>query len=312
MEDDTAVVAEGLDLASRAVGESEETGIERVPEGPAYQPGDRADDSQAREEEIMPESPQPEAEMGDTSIEEQETEAKEAEPEIDVPVPVAPPVVKPKAVKKKLVLKGEPKASRPKPQRVSQRCLGRWAASKAKANTAENPEEIVSEEQKDTPKRTGDEPIHATGLEDTAVSPAQSEQGKETERVVEGLDLAPESVGPDGSKKIDARVHGETTSTAQDESLLQAEEEARYQQARKRKGKAPIQRKSITKKSRVVNTGIVITEAARRTPPSRQELSDSEYAVSEESASDSDISLEDEEPRNNYFWTIIANLYIPQ
>ncbi|XP_042050259.1 MAP7 domain-containing protein 1-like [Salvia splendens] len=98
MEDDTAVVAEGLDLASRAVGESEEA-----------EEGNRSE-SQAREEEIMPESPQPEAERGDTSIQAQETKAKETEARPEVPNPVAPPVTKPKAVKRKLVLKGEPKA----------------------------------------------------------------------------------------------------------------------------------------------------------------------------------------------------------
>ncbi|XP_042012097.1 uncharacterized protein LOC121760505 [Salvia splendens] len=272
----TASMAEDLNLASRAVGESEETGVVRVTEGPAYQPGDREDESQAGDDEMQVEEEDPVT-------------------EIQEPAPAAPPVMKLKTVKRQLILKSDPAAERQKATRVSQRCLGKWAASKAKANTAENPVEIVSEEEKDTPKTSGDEPIHATGLEDTAVSPAQSKQCEETERVAEGLDLAPESVGPDGSEKIDARVHGETTSTAQDMSLLQAEEEARYQQARKRKGKAPIQRKSVTKKSRVVNTGIAITEAARRIPPNRQELSDSEYAASEESASDSDISLEDEE-----------------
>ncbi|XP_042019114.1 titin homolog [Salvia splendens] len=260
--DNTASMAEDLNLASRAVGDNEEIGVVRVPEGPAYQPGDRADESQAGDDEMQVDEDEPVT-------------------EIQEPAPAAPPVLKPRTVKRQLILKSGPVAERQKPTRVSQRCLDKWAASKAK--------------EKDSPKKSGDEPIHATGLEDTAVSPTQSEQGEEIERVAEGLDLTPESVGPGGSENIDARVHGETTSTAQDESLLQAEEEARYQQARKRKEKAPIQRKSVTKKSRVVNTGIVITEAALRTPPSRQELSDSEYAASEESASDSDISLEDEE-----------------
>ncbi|XP_042043902.1 retinitis pigmentosa 1-like 1 protein [Salvia splendens] len=256
----------------REEGESEETGVVRVPEGPAYQPGDRADESQAREEEIMLESPQPEAERGDTSIEEQETEAKETEPDIEVPVPVAPPVVKPKAVKRQLILKGDQKADRPKPTRVSQRCLGKWAASKAEANTAETPVEIESEGERPTPTKPGEELLPATDLEEADME----------------IDEAPQAQGGQGEE-------AESSPTAQDESLTQAEEEARYQQARKRKGKAPIQKKSITKKTRVVNTRIVIREAAQRTPPSRRELSDNEYTAGAESASESDVSLKDEE-----------------
>ncbi|XP_042035161.1 pharyngeal muscle protein 2-like [Salvia splendens] len=72
-------------------------------------------------------------------------------------------------------------------------------------------------------------------------------------------------------------------------------EEVRYQVERKRKGKDPMKKKSSNKKPRTVNIGIVITDPAQRTLPHRQEIDDSDYAASEDSDSDSDISLEDEE-----------------
>ncbi|XP_042067172.1 immunoglobulin A1 protease autotransporter-like [Salvia splendens] len=219
---------------------------------------------------------------------EEHTAQKETVESLEESEQVVPPVIKPKAVKRKLVLKGDQKEVQPKPQRVSQRCLGKWAASKALASTVESPVEISSEEEQATHKKAEGKPTQATDQEDTGVSPVQNEQGAETEGVAEGPDLAPGSVRTEEADDVDAQAPGVTTLTAQ-------EEEAQYQRARKRKGKAPIQKKSVTKRSRVANTGIVITEASQQTPPSRKELSDSEYAASEEPDSDSDISLEGEE-----------------
>ncbi|XP_042016217.1 uncharacterized protein LOC121764227 [Salvia splendens] len=97
--EDTALIAEGLDLASRSVG-----GVEKV-----------------QGEEKEPEPVDPLVEVGDSRMQvgEEEPAAETQEPE-----PVAPPVVKPKPIKRSLILKTDPKANRPKPQRVSQRCLG--------------------------------------------------------------------------------------------------------------------------------------------------------------------------------------------
>ncbi|XP_042012237.1 uncharacterized protein LOC121760666 [Salvia splendens] len=250
-------------IHAEAVGEIEGTREVSIPEGPAYQSGDQADDNQTREGETLPGSSQPEAEGGDTLVEEQETGTKEAEPEIEASAPVVPPVLKPKPVKRRLVLKADPKADRPKPHRVSQRCLGKWAAKKAKPNTAADPLEIVSEDERATPTKPGEESLPAADPRDSTMGVDEAPQtqggrGEDTERMAEGLDLQSESVEPEGSEEDD--THIENRSTAQEESL--AEEEARYQVERKRKGKAVMKKKPSTKKPRIVNTGIVITEAA--------------------------------------------------
>ncbi|XP_042008983.1 proline-, glutamic acid- and leucine-rich protein 1-like [Salvia splendens] len=239
------------------------------------------------------------------------TETGGSDARTEVPVPAAPPVLKPKAVKRKLVLKNDPKAVRPKPKRVSQRCLGKWASSKARANTAEDPVEILSEEERTTPTKLGEESLSATDLEHTAmetevVSPMPSDQGDETEQVAGGLDLAPESVGHVEQRDDRTRVRVETRPTAKDQPSTQAgkkpegkpdSDEDRYQEERKRKGKTPVKRNPSTKRHRTSNIGIVITYPAQRTTPHHQEASDSDYVVSEESDSDSNISLEDEECR---------------
>ncbi|XP_042065419.1 skin secretory protein xP2-like [Salvia splendens] len=126
--------------------------------------------------------------------------------------PEAEPVVKPIPVRRKLVVKADPKADSPKPQRVSQRCLGKWASSRAKPNTAEDPIEIASEEERATPKKAEGEPVQATDQEDTGVSPVQNEPGTTTEGMAGGPNLTSESGRSAGSEK--------------DEALLQAEEEA--------------------------------------------------------------------------------------
>ncbi|XP_042038375.1 titin-like [Salvia splendens] len=240
---------------------------------------------------------------GNKPIEEEKTVAR-----TEVPEPVAPPVIKPEAVKRKLVLKSDPRAERPKPERVSQRCLGRWASSKAKANTTADPVEVLSEEERTTPTKSGEESLSATDLEDTAmatevVSPTLSDQGEETEQMAEGLDLASAPDGHDEHGEESTRIRVETNLLAQDQPSTQSEkkpedednrDEDKYQEERKRKGKAPVKRKPSTKKQRTVNIGIVITDPVQRTPPHRQEANDSDYAASEEETSDSDVSLENE------------------
>ncbi|XP_042032290.1 fibrous sheath CABYR-binding protein-like [Salvia splendens] len=253
----------------------------------------------AREEIDLNESAKKQGLMTDEKFQailDDETKVKETKARPEVPNPVAPPVVKPKPVNRRLVLKADPKADRPKPHRVSQRCLGKWAAKKAKPNTAADLLEIVSEDERETPTKPGEESLPTADPRDSAmvVDDAPQTQGgrsEDTERMVEGLDLASESVEPEGSEEDG--THVENRSTAQEESL--AEEEARYQVERKQKGKAVMKKKPSTKKPRIVNTGIVITEAAQRTPSSRREQSDSEYGISEEFESDSDTSTEDEE-----------------
>ncbi|XP_042016249.1 fibrous sheath CABYR-binding protein-like [Salvia splendens] len=208
-EDDTATMVEDLDLTSREVGE----------------------------EEPELETPQTEVWESDEHIEE------ESVPIAEVPEPVAPPVTKPKAVKRKLVLKRYPRAERPKPERVSQRCLGKWASSKANPNAEADPVEILSDEERATPTKPGEEFLPTTDLEDTTrENEAEPEEEKDED---------------DGEK-------------------------ARYQEERKRKGKALMKKKPSVKRQRTANTGVVITEAVLRTLPSRREQSDSEYAISEE------------------------------
>ncbi|XP_042038310.1 nucleolar and coiled-body phosphoprotein 1-like [Salvia splendens] len=303
MEVGTAKMAEGLDLASEAVGEGEEAGTRNDPEGLAHQPVDEVEERQTREEEPKSVTPQPEAGESDTHIEKDETVVRTEEPE-----PVAPPVSKPKAVKRKLVLKSDPKEERPKPKRVSQKCLGKWTSSKAKANTAADAVEVSSEEERTTPTKPGEESLSATNLEDAStatevVTPTPSDQGEETDKMAEGLDLASESVGHDEPRDGNAHIRVETHPTAQDKPSTQTEKrpeddedgnEDKYGEERKKKGKAPVTKKPSRKKQRTVNTGVVITKPDQRASPRRRDPSDSEYTASEESGSNSDVFLEDE------------------
>ncbi|XP_042038338.1 uncharacterized protein LOC121784243 [Salvia splendens] len=167
-----------------------------------------------------------------------------------------------------------------KPKRVSQRCLGKWASSKAKVNTAADTVEILSEEEGTTPTKPGEGSLPATDLEDTAVateavSQTPSDQGEETTQMAEGSDLASAPAGHVEPRTEGTRISTETRPSATDQPSKHAEKELederdsdedRYRAERKRKGKEH-----------------------------RREQSDSEYAVSEESESDSDISLENEE-----------------
>ncbi|XP_042051552.1 uncharacterized protein LOC121796843 [Salvia splendens] len=242
----TEVTREEEEDASEAVREGGEASTRNDPEGPSAK---RRGGGEANRR---------------TSTTE-ETVVRTEEPE-----PVAPPVLKPKAVKRKLVLRDNPKAVRPKLKRVSQRCLGKWTSSKTKANTAADPVEVLSDEERVTPTKPGEESFPATNLEDAStaaevVSTTLSDQRDETEQMAGGLDLASES----------------------DKPSTQAE--------RKRKRKAPVKRKSSRKKQRTGNIGIVIIDPDQRTPPHRQETNDNDYTASEESESDSDISPEDEE-----------------
>ncbi|XP_042029896.1 transcriptional regulator ATRX homolog [Salvia splendens] len=198
---------------------------------------------------------------------------------------------------------GDPKAERLKPKRVLQRCLGKWTSNMAGANTAASALEISSEEHRATPTKPGEESLSATNLKDAStatevVSPTPSDQREETDTMVEGLDLASESVGHPEPRDDN------TQSTTQKEPSTPTEErpeenedgdEDRYRKKRKRKGKAHVKKKPSSKKQRTVNTGIAITESDQRAPPRRKEPSDSEYTASEESRSESDVSLEDEE-----------------
>ncbi|XP_042059589.1 fibrous sheath CABYR-binding protein-like [Salvia splendens] len=118
MED--ATMAEDPDLASRAVGEGGEASTRNDPEGPAHQPEEEVEERQTEGRVPQSVTPQPDAGESDAHIDQEETVAR-----TEVPEPVAPPVTKPKAVKRKLVLRDDPKAVRPKPKRVSQRCLGK-------------------------------------------------------------------------------------------------------------------------------------------------------------------------------------------
>ncbi|XP_042035082.1 uncharacterized protein LOC121781399 [Salvia splendens] len=242
----------------------------------------------------------PEAGESDAHIEKDETVVRTEELE-----PVAPPVSKPKAVKRKLVLKSDLKAERPKPKRVSQRCLGKWTSSKAKANTAADAVEVSSEEERTTPTKPREQSLSTTNLEDAStatevVTPTPSDQREETDKMAEGLDLAFESVGHDEPRDDRTHIRVETQPTAQDKPSTQIEKrpeededgnEDRYREERKKKGKAPVTKKPSRKKQHTVNAGVVITKPDQRAPPRRREPSDSEYTASEESGSDNDVSL---------------------
>ncbi|XP_041991543.1 trichohyalin-like [Salvia splendens] len=260
--EDTALMAEGLDLASRSVGGVEKAVTGTTPEGHTSQSVEGKEEVHEEEKEPEPVDPRVEVGGGGMQVGEEEPAAEILEPK-----PEAPPVVKPKPIKRSLILKADPKADRPKPQRVSQRCLGKWAASRAKPNTEVDPVEILGEEERTTPTKPGEESLPVADLEDTAME----------------------------TKAVSSTLSGQAEKEPEEEKDKVDREEVRYREERKRKGKAPMKKKPSTKKPRLVNTGIVITEAAQRTPSSRREQSDSEYEFSEESESASDTSMEDEE-----------------
>ncbi|XP_042027231.1 golgin subfamily A member 6-like protein 6 [Salvia splendens] len=139
--EDTALMAEGLDLASRSVGEVEKAVTGTTPEGHTSQSVEGKEE--VHEEEKEPEPVDPRVEVGDGRM-----QVGEEEPgaEIQEPEPEAPPVVKPKPIKRSLILKADPKADRPKQHRVSQRCLEKWAASRDPLSTQADKEH---EEEKD-------------------------------------------------------------------------------------------------------------------------------------------------------------------
>ncbi|XP_042066517.1 uncharacterized protein LOC121809758 [Salvia splendens] len=276
------VTREEEEDASVAVREGGEASTRNDQEGLAHQPEEEVEEMQTGERVPQSVTPQPDAGESSVHIDPEETVVRTEEPE-----PVAPPVLKPKAVKRKLVLRDDPKAVRPKPKRVSQRCLGKWTSSKTKANTAADPVEVLSDEERVTPTKPGEESFPATNLEDAStaaevVTTTPSDQRDETKQMAEGLDLVSESDKP-------------STQSEKKPEEDEDRDEDRYQEDIKRKGKAPVKRKPSSKKQHTVNICIVITDPAQRTPPHRQEKNGSDYAASEESGSDSDISLEDEE-----------------
>ncbi|XP_047945649.1 uncharacterized protein LOC125192179 [Salvia hispanica] len=277
-----AGVAEVMDLASQVVGKEEAATEAEKSEGIVHQSVEERTDEQRETTE---------------KLEEERQEAEKHQEEASV-------VTKPKPVKRKLVLKSDPKAEWQKPQRVSQRCLGRWTSTKAGANTAANTMEVSSDDEKTTPTKPGEEPSNAsqvdTQLAKGTVSSTPTDQEEKTDKVAEGLDLASASVGQEEEARSDTSARMVTEPTAQEDISTQADDEAETMeievttcsQERKRKGKAPVKMKQVMKKQRTANAGIVIRE-----PEERGKSSDSDYTSSEESESESDISLEREEYR---------------
>ncbi|XP_047943084.1 microtubule-associated protein RP/EB family member 1-like [Salvia hispanica] len=165
-------VAEVLDLASQAVGKGEATKEAERSEGVVRQSVEEKTDVQPEKAEQLEE-------------EKQEPETHQEEASV---------VTKPEPVKRRLVLKNDPKVERQKPQRVSQRCLGKWKSNKAGANTAADAVEVSSEDEKTTPTKPGEEPSKAS-QEDTqmatrTVSARPTDQEENTDKVAEGPDLA--------------------------------------------------------------------------------------------------------------------------
>ncbi|XP_047943102.1 uncharacterized protein LOC125189927 [Salvia hispanica] len=238
-------VAEVLDLASQAVGKGEATKEAEQSEGVVHQSVEERTDKQPEKAE----QPEEEGQEPDTHQEE------------------ASVVTKPKPVKRRLVLKNDPKAERQKPQRVSQRCLGKWTSNKAGANTAADAVEVSSDDEKTTPTKPGEEPSNAS-QEDTqmatgTVSATPTDQEENTDKVAEGLDLASESVGREEAARSDTSARMVAEPTAQEDTSTQADEEAeamdieetKYIQERKRKGKAPVKKKQVMKKQRTARAG---------------------------------------------------------
>ncbi|XP_047943031.1 triadin-like [Salvia hispanica] len=164
-------MAEGLDLASQAVGEGEPSRVANEPKGVVHQPVDEVAEKQTEEEE-EPKSATPQSEPREGE--------KESEEEVEVqpegPETIAPTMSKSKAVKRELVFK-------------------------AGANTAVDAVEIHSEDERATPTKPGEEPLK-TSQEDAlsatrTTPPTPNDQEEEAEKVAEGLDLASKSVGQD-------------------------------------------------------------------------------------------------------------------
>ncbi|XP_047947878.1 uncharacterized protein LOC125193957 [Salvia hispanica] len=143
-------VAEVLDLATQAVGKEEVTKEAEKSEGVVHQSvEERTDEQPEKAEQPEEEGQEPETHQEKASV-----------------------VTKPKTVKRRLVLKNDPKAERQKPQRVSQRCLGKWTSNKAGANTAADAVEVSSDDKKTTPTKPGEEPSNAS-REDTQLATGQ-------------------------------------------------------------------------------------------------------------------------------------------
>ncbi|XP_047948987.1 PH domain-containing protein DDB_G0287875-like [Salvia hispanica] len=168
-------VAEVLDLASQAVGRGETTMEADESEGVVHQSVEKMTEEQpSKADKLEEERQEPETHHEEASV-----------------------VTKPKPIKRRLVLKNDPKVERQKPQRVSQRCLGKWKSNKAGANTAADAVEVSSDDEKTTPTKPGEKPS-TTSQEDAqketgTVSSTPTDQKGEADKVVEGLDLASES-----------------------------------------------------------------------------------------------------------------------
>ncbi|XP_047949082.1 microtubule-associated protein RP/EB family member 1-like [Salvia hispanica] len=192
-------VAEVLDLASQAVGKGEATKEAERSEGVAHQSvEEKTDEQPKRAEQLEEERQEPDTHQEEASV-----------------------VTKPKPVKRRLVLKIDPKAERQKPQRVSQRCLGKWTSTKAGANTAADAVEVSSDEEKTTPTKPGEEPSNAsqedTQLATGTISATPTDQEENTDKVAEGLDLASESVGREEAARSDTSARMVAEPTAADE-----------------------------------------------------------------------------------------------
>ncbi|XP_047943089.1 uncharacterized protein LOC125189913 [Salvia hispanica] len=237
-------VAEVLDLTSQAVGRGETAMGADESEGVIHQSVEEMREGQTEEaKKIEEERQEPEIH--------QSMEVKETEEETETQPEETSIVSKPKPVKRRLVLKNDPKAERQNPQRVSQRCLGKWKSNKAGANTAANAVEASSEDEKTTPTKPGEEPSK-TSQKDTQMArrTVSSTPKEDADKVVEGLDLASESVGREEAIGSDTSTRRVTEPTTHEDASTQAGEEAKameiedkYIQERKRKGKAPAKKK---------------------------------------------------------------------
>ncbi|XP_041999922.1 proteoglycan 4-like [Salvia splendens] len=261
-----AEMVEGPDLASKAVGDSNTPESTRKLEGESAQPVAEAKFEKPVETE--PEVPmfQPIAEV-----------LVDTEPKVPVVQHEAekPTVIKSKVVKRKLVLKDDPKDERQKPKRVSQRCLGRGLTRKAGANTASETVTISSDEEGVTPTKPGDKPMPAADQEDTlekaeVVPPTPTSQkvGTPTKPREDPSDT------PLDKSVINTQATEPTAlekpSASTEKKPAEETEEERYLQERKRKGKAHSR---------------------------REEISDEDYTSNDEPDPEDDVSLEDEEFR---------------
>ncbi|XP_042012098.1 nucleolin-like [Salvia splendens] len=279
VEEDAAKMAEGPDLASEAVDNKiREEPMRESQEEPA-KPVEKAESEKVMESE---------KEKTKVPTDQHKTKVSTAK--------------KSKAVKRKLVLKDYPKAERQKPKRISQGCLGRGMAEKAGANTASEAVEILSEEERMTPTKPWEDPKSATAQEEShpeiepkSSTPTGQEEGTPTKPRENLSEVPPEPVE---EKIVEALITQPTSqdepSTSADVKREEEDEEKRYQLERKRKGKAPVQKKQSNKKACTVITGIMIRYSKQRSLPPRREDSDEEYASGDEPESEDDVSLEDE------------------